>query len=139
MTDPEVVRPFVPVGGTARVLITSNRQSVASLGSIVPVDVFSADEASAFLTGRTGLNDEAGAAAVAAALEHLPLALALAGSVMAGQHGRYAWYLDRLQAIPADVSLLGNDGEPYPLSWRGRCCCPCRRSERPTGPAFASG
>jgi RNA polymerase sigma factor (sigma-70 family) len=116
VSDPEVVRPFIPVGGTARVLITSNRQSAADLGSIVPVDVFSADEASAFLAGRTGLDDEAGAAAVAAALGHLPLALALAASVMAGQHDSYAWYLDRLQAIPADVSLMGDDGQPYPLS-----------------------
>ena len=117
VSDPEVVRPFVPVGGTARVLITSNRQPIANLGSIVPVDVFSADEASAFLTGRTGLDDEAGAAAVAAALGHLPLALALAASVMAGQQrGGYGWYLDRLQAVPADVSLLGHDGQPNSLS-----------------------
>ena len=117
VSDPEVVRPFVPVGGAARVLITSNRQSAANLGSIVPVDVFSADEASAFLAGRTGLDDEAGAAAVAAALGHLPLALALAASVMAGQQrGGYAWYLDRLQAVPADVSLMGDDGQPNSLS-----------------------
>ena len=116
VSDPEVVRPFIPVGGTAKILITSNRQSAAGLGSIVSVDAFSADEASAFLTGRTDLDDEAGAAALGAALEYLPLALALAASVIAGQHGRYAWYLDRLQAIPADVSLLGDDGEPYPLS-----------------------
>jgi RNA polymerase sigma factor (sigma-70 family) len=117
VSDPEVVQPFVPVGGTARILITSNRESAANLGSIIPVDVLSADEASAFLAGRTGRDDEAGAAAVAAALEHLPLALALAASVMAGQQrGGYAWYLDRLQAIPADVSLMGDDGQPYPLS-----------------------
>ena len=117
VSDPEVVRPFVPVGGTARVLITSNRQPAANLGSTVPVDVFSADEASAFLAGRTGWDDEAGAAEVAAALGHLPLALALAASVMAGQQrGGYAWYLDRLQAVPADVSLIGDDGQPYPLS-----------------------
>jgi len=116
VSDPEVVRPFVPISGTARVLITSNRPSAANLGSIVPVDVFSADEASAFLGGRTGLDDEAGAAAVAAALDHLPLALALAASVMAGQHGRYAWYLNQLQAIPADVSLLEDEGQQYPLS-----------------------
>ena len=117
VSDPEVVRPFVPAGGTARVLITSNRQPTANLGSAVPVDVFSADEASAFLAGRIGRDDEAGAAAVAAALGHLPLALALAASVMAGQQrGEYAWYLDRLQTVPADVSLMGNDGQPYPLS-----------------------
>jgi RNA polymerase sigma factor (sigma-70 family) len=117
VSDPEVVRPFVPVGGTARVVITSNRQPIANLGSNVPVDVFSADEASAFLTGRTGLDDEAGAAAVAAALGHLPLALALAASVMAGQQrGGYGWYLDRLQAVPADVSLVGDVGQPNSLS-----------------------
>ena len=115
--DPEVVRPFVPAGGTARVLITSNRQPTTNLGSSVPVDVFSADEASALLAARVDRDDEAGTAAVAAALEHLPLALALAASVIAGQQrGEYRWYLDRLQTIPADVSMVGNDGQPYPLS-----------------------
>jgi RNA polymerase sigma factor (sigma-70 family) len=117
VSDPEIVRPCVPVGGTAKVLITSNRQSAANLGSTVSVDVFSANEASAFLAGRTGLDDEAGAAEVAAALGHLPLALALAASVVAGQQrGGYARYLDRLEAVPADVSLMGNDGQPHPLS-----------------------
>ena len=116
VSDPEVVRPYVPVGGTARVLITSKRQPAADLGSVIPVDVFSADEASAFLAGRTGWDDEAGAAEVAAALGHVPLALALAASVVAGQQrGGYAWYLDRLQAVPADVSLTGDDGQPYPV------------------------
>ena len=52
-------RLFRP-SGTARVLITSTRQSAANLGTAVPVDVFSAAEASAFLAGRTGLDDEAG-------------------------------------------------------------------------------
>ena len=113
--DPEVVLPFVPVGGAARVLITTDRPPAAGLGTPIPVDVFSADEASAFLTGRTSLEYEAGAAEVAAALGHLPMALALAASVVAGQQrGGYAWYLDRLQAVPADVSLMGDDGQPHP-------------------------
>ena len=76
--------------------------------------MFSAAEASAFLAGRTGLDDEVGAAAVAAALGHLPLALALAAPVIAGQRAGYVGYLDRLQATPADVSLTGDDGQPYP-------------------------
>jgi len=81
------------------------------------VDVFSAAEASAFLAGRTGLDDGAGATAVAAALGHQPLALALAAPVIAGQQrSDYAWYLDRLETVRADVSLMGNDGQPYPLS-----------------------
>ena len=117
VTDPEAVRPYVPVGGAVRVLITSNRQPAADLGSTIPVDVFSVDEASAFLAVRTGQDDEAGAAKVAAALEHLPLALALAASVVAGQQrGGYAWYLDQLQTVPVDVALTGDDGEPYPSS-----------------------
>jgi RNA polymerase sigma factor (sigma-70 family) len=117
VADLEAVRPYVPVGGAVRVLITSNRQPAADLGSTIPVDVFSVDEASAFLAVRTGQDDEAGAAKVAAALGHLPLALALAASVVAGQQrGGYAWYLDQLQTEPVDVALTGDDGEPYPPS-----------------------
>ena len=95
-------------------LITGTRSSAADLGYAVPVDVFSAAEASAFLAERTGLDDEAGAAAVAAVLGHLALPLALAAPVIAGQHTGYAGYLDRLQTMPADTSLIGDDGQPYP-------------------------
>ena len=114
VADPEALRPFVPADGTARVLITSARQPTASLATAVPVDVFSADEALSFLTGRTGLDDEAGAAAVAAVLGHLPLTLALAAPVIRGQRHGYARYLDRLQTIPTEVFLTGDDGQPYP-------------------------
>ena len=114
VADPEALRPFVPAGGTAQVLITSTRQPAADLGTVVPVDVFSADEALSFLTGRTGLDDEAGAAAVAAVLGHLPLALALAAPVISGQRHGYAMYLERLQTIPTEVLLTGDDGQPYP-------------------------
>ena len=37
VSDPEVLQEFVPADGTARVLITSTRQSAANLGSAVPV------------------------------------------------------------------------------------------------------
>ena len=36
VADPEVLRPFVPADGRARVLITSTRQSAANLGSGCP-------------------------------------------------------------------------------------------------------
>src|SRR5271166_3066251 len=114
VADPEALRPFVPADGTAQVLITSIRRPTADLATAVPVDVFSADEALSFLTGRTGLDDEAGAAAVAAVLGHLPLALALAAPVIRGQRHGYARYLDRLQTIPTEVFLTGDDGQPYP-------------------------
>ena len=41
--DPDALRPFLPAGGAARVLITSHRES--DLGPNVPVDVFSEEEA----------------------------------------------------------------------------------------------
>ena len=69
------------------------------------------------LDGRTGLADEAGAAAVAAELGHLPLALDQAAAVIAGQHLGYAAYLAKLRALPVEDYLVRKeDGEeqPYP-------------------------
>ena len=85
-TDPELLQPFLPAAGAARVIITSNQQSVANLGAGVPVDVFTEPEALAFLAERTGSADAEGARAVAAELGYLPLALAQAAAVIAGQH-----------------------------------------------------
>ncbi len=53
-TDAGLLRPFLPAAGAARVIITSNQQSLASLGSAVPVDVFSEPEALTFLATRAG-------------------------------------------------------------------------------------
>ncbi len=114
VADPEALSPFVPAGGTAQVLIVSTRHAAQDPATAVPVDVFTADEALSFLIGRTGLDDEAGAAAVAAVLGYLPLALALAAPVIRGQRHGYARYLDRLQTMPAEASLTGDDGQPYP-------------------------
>ena len=115
--DPGLLRPFVPAAGAARVLIIVAREPVAELGTSVPVDVFSAEEAAALLDGRTGLVDKAGASAVATELGHLPLALDQAAAVIAGQHLGYAAYLAELQALPVEDYLVrGEDGEeqPYP-------------------------
>jgi RNA polymerase sigma factor (sigma-70 family) len=117
VTDPDALRPFIPVGGTAQVLITSTRHAALNLGTAVPVDVFSADDALSFLTGQTGQDDVAGAAEVAAVLGHLPLALALAAPVIKGQRHGYARYLDRLQTMPAEASLTADDRNPYPTGF----------------------
>jgi RNA polymerase sigma factor (sigma-70 family) len=114
VADFETLRPLLPARGTARVLITSTRPPTGHWAAGVPVDVFSADEALRFLTERTGLDDEAGAAAVVSALGHLPLALALAAPMIERQHHGYARYLNRLQTIPIEVFLTGDDGQSYP-------------------------
>ena len=99
-TDGDVLRPYLPAGGAARVLITSNRQSVAGLGAPVGVEVFTPEEAGAFLAERTGLADPGGAGELAAELGFLPLALAQAAAVIRSQRLEYGTYLERLRALP---------------------------------------
>ena len=99
-TDPELLRPFLPAAGAARVIITSNQQSVAYLGAGVPVDVFTEEEALTFLAARTGQADAAGAQALAAELGCLPLALAQAAAVIASP-APVLWHLPGPAAPPA--------------------------------------
>ena len=105
VTDPEALRPFIPAEGAARVVITSRQES--DLGRAVPVGVFSADEALAFLAKRTGLADDTAARAVADELGYLPQALALAASLIATGDLGYDGYLDRLRALPSEQDLAG--------------------------------
>jgi DNA-directed RNA polymerase specialized sigma24 family protein len=114
VADPETLSPFVPADGTSQVLIVSTRHTASNLATAVVADVFGTDEALSFLRRRTGLDDEARAAEVAAMLGHLPLALALAAPLIRGQRYGYARYLDRLQTVPSEVSLAGDDGQRYP-------------------------
>jgi tetratricopeptide (TPR) repeat protein len=108
--DPGLLRPFVPAAGEARVLIIAARQPMAELGTNVPVDVFSADEALALLGERTALADEDGALAVAVQLGYLPLALdQAAGMIAKQQHMGYAAYLARLRALSAEDHLARED------------------------------
>jgi len=112
--DPELVQPFIPATGAARVIITSNHLSMANLGAGVPVDVFTKDEALAFLAERTGFSDTADAGVVAAELGYLPLALAQAAAVIAAQHLEYGTYLDRLRAMPVGELLRPVAAGQYP-------------------------
>ena len=112
--DPDGIRPFLPACGSARVLITGSRRPVAGLGAGLPVDVFSPDEALAFLAQRTGLADTAGASALARELGYLPLALAQAAGAIAAQDLAYWTYLGQLRAMPVSARLTREAGQPYP-------------------------
>jgi tetratricopeptide (TPR) repeat protein len=112
--DPDGIRPLLPACGSARVLITGSRRPVASLGAGLPVDVFSPDEALAFLAQRTGLADTAGASALARELGYLPLALAQAAGAIAAQDLAYWTYLGRLRAMPVSARMTREAGQPYP-------------------------
>src|SRR5450755_953656 len=112
-TGPELIQPYLPASGAARVIITSNQQSVASLGTAVGVEVFTEAEG---LADRTGRDDEAGARAVGLELGWLPLALAQAAAVIAAQHLDYATYLGRLRQVPVSELLAPVPAGQYPRS-----------------------
>ena len=112
--DPDLLRPYLPAAGSARVLVTSNRGSVADLGEAVGVEVFTPAEAAGFLASRTGLADPAGAGELAEELGFLPLGLAQAAAVIRGQRLPYATYLERLRALPVAGYLTRQEGQPYP-------------------------
>ena len=112
--DLDELRPFIPSAGAAQVVITSSRRSAAGLGTGVPVDVFTEDEALAFLAERTGLDDAAGAREVAGELGFLPLGLAQAAALIAREHLGYGTYLERLRALPLAEYLGRVEGDAYP-------------------------
>ena len=104
--------------GAARVLITSTEQSVAGLGTPVPVDMFSDEEALAFLGERTGLGS-AGAEVVVTELGHLPLALAQAAAVITGHQMGYGTYMERLRTPPVAEYLTQEVKAALPAGRRG--------------------
>lgn len=93
VTDVPELRPYLPAAGKSQVLITSTAAGTTGLGAPVQVDVFTEDEALAFLLERTGRDDTVGARELAAELGRLPLALAQAAAVIAVQRLPYAVYL----------------------------------------------
>jgi tetratricopeptide (TPR) repeat protein len=113
VTDPRGLRPFLPAAGQAQVVITTTSQA-PELGRVVPVGLFTEDEAVTFLVRRTGREDVAGARALAEELGLLPLALAQAGAVIAAQHIPYREYLERVRSVPVREYLTPSQHEQYP-------------------------
>jgi tetratricopeptide (TPR) repeat protein len=112
--DLDLLRPFLPAGGAAQVVITSTRRSAGTLGTPVPVDVFSEPEALTFLAERTGLDDAAGGLELATELGFLPLGLAQAAALIARERLSYRTYLGRLRALPVAGYLRRAEGDAYP-------------------------
>lgn len=113
--DAAAARSVLPAAGRAHVIVTSWRRPLFSLGTLVPVGVFTGSQATGFLTSRTGQADETGALALAADLGYLPLALSQAAAVIAGQRLDYAAYRERLADIRVADYLTHTEEDPYPL------------------------
>ena len=111
--DPDTLLEFLPAVGATRVVITSTDRAFTEFGREVDVAAFSRAESRAYLRGRTGVDDEVGAAAVAAELGDLPVALAQAAATIAGQRLTYPRYLKRLRAVPVAEVLGRAAGQSY--------------------------
>lgn len=112
--DLDMLRPYVPAGGAAQVVITSSRQSVVGVGLPVPVDVFSEGESLEFLAERTRLADATGARELSVELGFLPLGLGQAATLIAREHLDYSTYLERLRSLPVSDYVQRAEGDPYP-------------------------
>jgi hypothetical protein len=114
-TDPDTLRPFLPVTGSTQVLITTADLTFAEFGQVVDVTVFNREESVTYLAARTGLEDAIGSAATAEELGDLPLGLAQAAATIRRQHLTYPAYGERLRRVPV-ATLLGRvPGGDYPL------------------------
>ena len=129
VTDLGGLGPFLPAAGKSQVVITSTGRGRRGWARSVPVDVFSPEEALAFLAQRTGRADADRAGELARESGYLPLALAQAAAVIAGPGLDYRVYLDRVRSIPAaGVSDPGRGGALPARRRRGRAAGPglCR-------------
>ncbi len=109
------VAPWLPAGGTARIVITTTSQAVANLAEALSVDVFSIEESVAYLARQSGVAGwEEDAKALAEELGRLPLALGQAAWVIRIQGKTYAEYLAALRSTPVDRLLKPVPGSSYP-------------------------
>ncbi|MER7368074.1 tetratricopeptide repeat protein [Nonomuraea wenchangensis] len=113
-TDMNALRAWCPATGATRVVITTRNRAFARAYAPLDVEVFTSEQAEAFLRGRTRLDDPDGAAALAHELGHLPLALAQAATVIVRLRLDYAGYLELLRGFPVGDYLTAHDGDAYP-------------------------
>jgi tetratricopeptide (TPR) repeat protein len=103
----DVIRDHLPDRG--HVLITSRNPAWRGRATVLAVDVWSPQEAVSFLLTRTGRSDADGAAALAEALGHLPLALEQASAYMEERETPFARYL-QLYRGRGGAKLLARHG-----------------------------
>ncbi|MFI6906183.1 tetratricopeptide repeat protein [Nonomuraea sp. NPDC050394] len=113
-SEVETVRRWCPATGAARVLVTTRNRAFLRLFEPVEVEVFTPDQAAAFLHRRTGVDDADGAAELAVELGYLPLALNQAAAMIARLRLSYPDYLALLREVSVIEYLPAQRGDPYP-------------------------
>ncbi|GAB3849074.1 tetratricopeptide repeat protein [Dactylosporangium cerinum] len=114
--DPDALAGFLPARGTAKVIITSNRQEFTTMPGIttVPVGMFTQAEGLRFLREATGLADTGGAVTLGVELGWLPLGLAQAAAYIARNRLSYRQYLTVLAGQDLDETLRRQAGTDHP-------------------------
>jgi len=103
--------PQVPHG---QVLVTSRDASWEEYAAVAELEVFTPEEATAFLLARSAASDEQAAVQIAALLGWLPLALEQAGAYVRQTRLPLATYLDRLRQFPALTMAKGRPRDRDP-------------------------
>jgi hypothetical protein len=104
---PQVVR--------GQVLVTSRDARWEQHATLAEIEVFTEEEAVAFLLARSGSSDEHAAAAVAELLGFLPLALEQAGAYVRETRIPLVTYLDRLREFPGLTVAKGRPRDRDPV------------------------
>jgi tetratricopeptide (TPR) repeat protein len=106
-----------------QVLVTSRDARWDRYATLAELELFTPEEAAAFLLARAGSSDQAGAAEVAKLLGLLPLALEQAGAYVRETRLPLATYLERLRRFPALTVARGRPRDRDPAdtvatTWR---------------------
>ena len=102
--DKDTIAPFLPLGGTAHVLITSNAHAWRGVAEPLEIKVWPTDVGGDYLIARVGRPDERDAAeALSDALGGLPLAHEMAAAYCEDLGLSFAEYRRRLDASPVEV------------------------------------
>jgi tetratricopeptide (TPR) repeat protein len=99
----DAIERWLPRGGGARVIVTSNDHAWRGVAAPVAIDVWSADTGADFLIARAGRStaERADAVALSQALGGLPLAHEQAAAWCERRSTPFAAYLKRFEATPA--------------------------------------
>ena len=125
-TEPAALRAFLPRSHSGHVLVTSRHTSWRGLAASIEVEVLAPQDAAAFLSARTGEEDEAAARELCEELGGLPLALEDAAAYMESTGRTIASYLSHLRnhrprllfGEPGRGRISGNLGTVWELSFR---------------------
>jgi tetratricopeptide (TPR) repeat protein len=111
--DPETIRPYLPRGGAAHVLATSNAHNWRGIAESVEIRIWSHEVGADYLISRTGFeNDRISAEALSKALGGLPLAHEQAAAYCERLETTFTEYHDRFVLTP--ISTLNDERHAAP-------------------------